>query len=326
MKKKQILFTGSLLTGMATMVLLVITQSTQAVSFQAGDVFAAVGNGKVQHWRTGTGHLDTYSDGQGGYTTGMAFDSTGNLYMTNFTVGNVSKFNNNGNYTGTWATNDSGSSNESILFDKSGNTYIGQAAGTKDIIKRAADGSFLASYDVATESRGSDWIDLAADQSTMYYTSEGRNIYRYDVSTGTQLSNFATLAGNGTAFALRLLSDGGLIVADSNDIKRLDSTGTVTQTYDVTGNNSWFSLNLDGDGTSFWSGNISTGKFFQFDIASGTMLNSFVTGTGTMYGVAVYGEITQGGDNTTDVPEPATLFLFGAGLLGFAFTKRKVKL
>ncbi|MDX1670055.1 MAG: hypothetical protein R3194_11600, partial [Limnobacter sp.] len=36
-------------------------------------------------------------------------------------------------------------------------------------------------FDVATDDRGSDWIDLAADQCTMYYTSEGTLVKRFDV-------------------------------------------------------------------------------------------------------------------------------------------------
>ncbi len=327
MKTKRGLFTGSLLAGLASMVLLALAGTAQAVPFQTGDVFAAVANGQVQHWRAGSGLLATYSDGQGGFTTGMAFDSTGNLYMTNFSNSNISKFDNNGNFLGTWASNDSFSSNESILFDASGNAYIGQASGTKDIIKRAADGTFIARYDVATESVGSDWIDLAADQKTMYYTSEGRRIMRYDVAADTQLADFATLSGSGNAFALRLLGDGGLLVADKSNIKRLDSTGAVTQTYDVTGQDSWFSLNLDPDNATFWSGDFGTGKLFQFNIASGALLNTFDTGTGSrrLFGVAVFGEITQGGGGGGGgtVPEPATLLLFGLGLLGLAFANAK---
>ncbi|WP_207061789.1 PEP-CTERM sorting domain-containing protein [Motiliproteus sp. SC1-56] len=323
------IFSKALLASLTALPLLLGTGAAQAVPFQFGDVFAATGSGSVQHWRPGTGLLSTYSDGQGGFTTGMAFDTAGDLYMTNFSASNVSRFNSSGALQGTWAANDPGAANESILFDASGNAYIGQADGTRDIIKRAADGSFIARYDVATEGRGSDWIDLAADQTTMYYTSEGRSILRYDVGTNTQLANFATLSGGGTAFALRLLSDGGLLVADSSDIKRLDSTGATIQTYDVAGHNGWFALNLDPDASSFWSGDFGTGQFHQFDIASGALLNSFNTGVGSsrLFGLAVFGEITQGGgtrdEPRVDVPEPATLFLFGLGLVGLSFRKRK---
>jgi len=35
-----------------------------------------------------------------------------------------------------------------------------------------------------------DWMDLAADQTTMFYTNEGDSIHRFNVQTGLQLSDF----------------------------------------------------------------------------------------------------------------------------------------
>ena len=60
------------------------------------------------------------------------------------------------------------------------------------------------------------------------------------------------------AFALRLLADGSVLVADSAAIYLLNSAGNVVKTYDDAGNNNWFALNLDANGTSFWSGDSGT--------------------------------------------------------------------
>jgi hypothetical protein len=139
-------------------------------------------------------------------------------------------------------------------------------------------------------------MDLAADQKTMLYTQEGRAIKRYDVSSNTALSDFAALPGAGEAFALRILGDGGVLLADGDNIKRLNSSGVVVQTYDATGEDSWFALNLDPDGTSFWSADFTTADVYKFDIASGNVLLHFNTGTGssTVYGLVVFGELVAG--------------------------------
>src|SRR5262249_9820156 len=130
---------------------------------------------------------------------------------------------------------------------------------------------------------GTDWIDLAADQKTLFYDFESPVIYRYDISTHTQLADFASPGG--TSFPLRLLppgdGSGGMLVAHLSDVIRLDGAGNIVQVYDVGGEDSWFSLNLDPNGTSFWSGDFSTANFYKFNIATGAVeLGPINTGTG----------------------------------------------
>jgi hypothetical protein len=294
----------------------------QGAVFTQGDVFAAVGNGRVNWYRANGTFVQQLNTGVGGFTTGMAFDAIGNLYVTNFSTSQVFRFDTNGTSLGVWATNDLGSANESIVFDALGNAYIGQADGTRDVIKRDATGAFLGRYNVATEARGSDWIDLAADQKTLFYTSEHFTIKRFDVSTNTQLPDFAVLTDR-PAFALRLLADGGLLVADSVNIKRLNAAGVVIQTYDVASptHNSWFALNLDPNGTSFWSGDFSTGQLHKFNINSGALEQTISTGSTSLFGVTVFGEVTAAAG---ELPEPATIAVWaGMGLISIATTIRR---
>src|SRR2546422_9344379 len=96
--------------GFLALSLLVFSTSAGASEWQRGDVFVAIGNGQYQVYRqTGIGELgpiytliETLTDGSGavsgengsggnGYSTGCGFDSTGHLYTTNFTNGNVYK-------------------------------------------------------------------------------------------------------------------------------------------------------------------------------------------------------------------------------------------
>lgn len=260
-------------------------------SFSAGDVFAGVANGQV-NWYHANGVLATTLDtGLGGFTTGMAFDGAGNLYVTNFSAGTVSKFDTSGNYLGIFGSGYSGSP-ESIVFDGAGNAYVGSVDGDDAIRKFDPAGNPLSQYYVATETRGSDWIDLAADQCTMYYTSEGVTVKRFNVCTNTQLSDFAS-GLYGPDYALRILADGSVLIADTVQIVRLDSSGQIIQTYSANGENCWFALNLDPDGTSFWSGDHCTGDIYRFDIGTGTILLGPLStcGSNCLYGLAIAREI-----------------------------------
>jgi hypothetical protein len=267
--------------------------------FQAGDVFAGVGYGVIRHYDKNGNFIENLAIPSGStYNTGMAFDSSGNLYATDFWGSKVAKFNNAGSFLSFFGSGYNYDP-ESIAIDASGRVYVGQADGTADILKFDSSGNLLASYNVATESRGSDWIDLASDQCTMYYTSEGKKIKRFNVCTNTQLSDFATGLPGSAAFALRILSNGGVLVADTNATLRLDATGNIVQTYPrPSGETSTlFALNLDPDGTSFWTGGYSSGKVYKFDVSTGNLLSTInTTSQGTISalgGIAVFGEITS---------------------------------
>ncbi len=251
--------------------------------FQSGDVFVAVASGQVQRRSAAGALLQTLNTGQGGFTTGMAFDATGNCYVTNFSASSVSKFDNNGVLLGTFGSGYS--TPESILFDAAGNAYVGNVG--NGIRKYDATGVFI-----ETSYAGRvDWIDLAADQCTMLRTTEGTTIERHNVCTNTALSTFASGLG-GEAFALRIRQNGEVLLANGPNVLRLDASGNILQTYTVSGENSWFALNLSPDGTSFWSANFNTANVYRIDIATGNVLSSFNTGTGasTVFGLAVYGE------------------------------------
>lgn len=280
-----------------------------AIPYQLGDVFVAVGDGKVQHRDAAGNLLETLDTLRGGFTTGMAFDSLGNLYVTNFGAGTVSRFNNSGGLIGTFGSGYSGAP-ESIVFDRNGNAYVGAVAGDNKIRKFDPLGNPLAQFSVVTERVGTDWVDLAADQCTIFYTSEGLNIKRFDACTNTQLSNFNSLPLPGSsAFALRILLDGGVLAANTSQIVRLNAAGNLVQTYDSAGENCWFALNLDPDGKSFWSADFCSAGVHKFDIQTGVELLNFNTGTGptTVFGVVVFGELSA----TRPVSLSATFGLSG---------------
>jgi hypothetical protein len=259
--------------------------------FVSGDVFVSVGNGLIQE-RTPSGALVRTLDtgkGAGALTAGLAFNPAGALYSADFFSPNVTPASDVSRFNpadGSLTSFGSGynADPESIVFDSSGNAYVGQADGTHNVLKFSPSGTLLATFAPAIEDRGTDWIDLASDGCTLYYTSEGTTVKTFNVCTNSQGPDFATgLPGPGEAFAIKLLPAGGALVADSDSIVRLDSSGTVVQQYG-TGesqppiNGKWFSLALDPSGTAFWAGDLFTGHVEKFRLSDGADLADFNTG------------------------------------------------
>ncbi len=146
-----------------------------------------------------------------------------------------------------------------------------------------------------TSRQGTDWIDLASDQRTMYYTSENSYIYRYDTQTGQQLPSLGgrRLGSPMQKFhTLRILppgdGSGGVIVAAEKEIFRINGNGDVVQTYIVEGDDDvqryynrangliqeWYALEVDPGGRTFWAAAHDTGRLYQIDLATGAVLRN----------------------------------------------------
>ena len=192
-------------------------------SFQRGDVFVSLGDGRVLRFSQTTGLLlQTLDTATGLFVTGSAFDRSNNFYATAFSANTIVKFDANGTRLGDFSNALNGHP-ESILFDPDGNALVGTVAtssGDNDVRKLNPNGDVIDNYDVPVERHGSDWIDLAADKCTLYYTSQGVRILRFDICTKTALPDFVSNLPNPIAYAVRLLPGGGLLVADSNEILR----------------------------------------------------------------------------------------------------------
>src|SRR3989344_9264919 len=187
------------------MLVAAVTTSQAATIWNVGDVFAGVAGGSYNVYDNSGVFKETITDGLGGFTTGCAFNNDlSKLYTTNFSNTKVVVYDDPSPHAisqtvDTGAINPGGQS-ESVVFAANGDFYVGHPDGDDDIQRYDSAGVYQQSYDVGTENRGSDWMDLAADQKTMFYTSEGRLVKRYDVSgAGAQLADFAVLPGSGTA-------------------------------------------------------------------------------------------------------------------------------
>jgi outer membrane protein assembly factor BamB len=176
------------------------------------------------------------------------------------------------------------------VFDAAGSAYVGQAGCRQTIVKLVPSDIWPTEYVVAPDHQGPFWIDLAHDACTIFYTSYGPNVKRFDACANAQLPDFnlAPLPGGATQ-DLRVLPDGGVLVSSGAVIARLNSSGTLIQTYQGPAESTlWAGLDLVDDGT-FWAANYYSSNVYKFDLATGTMLASFNTGTppNTVVGVRV---------------------------------------
>ena len=124
-----------------------------------------------------------------------------------------------------------------------------------------------------------------------------------------------------------------MLVANNLNIKRLNAQGVVIQTYDWTYSlpdphlceangakpyDEWFSINLDPDGTSFWSGDTCSGEIHKFNIETGEHLAAIDTfWPTTLFGVAIFEEPTEGtkeDDGEEKEPPPTTCECYVLGV------------
>ncbi len=300
-------------------------EAPKAVPFAVGDVFAGIGAGHISQYRPFTATIganlvaDLNTGSGSDEQTGMCFDTVGNLYSTNHYASTMSRFNNVGVLINpVWASGFQYFP-ESCVQDRNGNFYVGEVSpvGTSNAPNRLrkfdANGGQLAAYNADKDNRGIDWIDLASDNCTIYYTSESDIIMRFNVCTNTQINGNGLPPNNsppwvagldsvpglpGVCYALRIRQNGEIMVTCRYHVYRLDANGAILQSYPIPANEPsnvrMFAMNLDPDQLHFWTAVYENGDIYKFNIATGAIVNRFTApGIGSqhlMSGLAVYGE------------------------------------
>ena len=297
--------------------------------WELGDILAGVGNGNFTLFSNAGVFKETLAAGNSGETAGCGFDASLNAHLVNTTQGMIFKRRAAQNNPGahpllqTIATD---ANPQSLVFAANGDFYVGHLGGLirRYVVNPTTGGAQAQEeYTLAlVDSQDSFWLDIAADQKTIFYTSGGRNIRRVSV-TINPTTNAATFSddalfktlpppNNQAARALRLLPPGpgagndaiigGLLVADKSNVKRLDAAGNLVMEYDASGQDDWFALALDprdvdeaGADRAFWAGDKTTGNIWRFNVLSGVPSAAVSTGAaGSLRGLCLNGEPTTG--------------------------------
>jgi hypothetical protein len=281
---------GSTCLAFALTSFLFTSVSYASTGFQPGDLLVALTDGTVQV-RAADGTLQSILTGPiQGQAKGLAINADGDLLVShwqvngNLTVGNaVAKFHPDGSFAGAFGSgyfcDPSG-----IAIGSNGFVFVGQANCSGKIVKLDSSGNIVQSFAPIIEVGGARWIDLADDGCTMYYTSAGQLVHRFDVCVSAQLPDLSSVPlSGGAALGLRIMPDGGVIVAAQNDVERLNASGQVIAKYQAVAETGFVGIFVLDDGKSFWASSYVTGNVYRFDISTGQILMSFnngVAGTG----------------------------------------------
>ena len=247
-------------------------------------VLVAAGSGEagVRRLTSAGVYLDTFATGiSGGFNpnTGVCFAPDGKVLATRFgqDAAGARLFSRHGALLiGNFGAQPGlfFNSHESCVYDAAGNVYIGQAGFNAQqtdaqvpVLKFDRNGQLLDRFVVPTGTRGTDWIELSADQCTLYYTSEDTTVRRYNLCTRTALPPLITTLTPPFCYALRLRPNSELMVACQDAVHRVSPEGVNLQTYTrqsigETNAQGLFALNLDPDGTSFWTAGALSGMVY----------------------------------------------------------------
>jgi hypothetical protein len=268
-----------------------------------GDLYVGMDFGKVGHFTNQGILLETLDSTHTQTSTGMCFDASGNLFSTQQQSNAVSKFNASGTLLAANFGSGYNQGPESCVVMADGRILIGQAGGTHSVRKLDASGNLLATYSPAVGPEGTNWIDLGGDQCTLYYTSGGTLVRRFNVCTNSQMSDFAT-APSGPCHAHRVRPNGEVLLTCDAHIYRFGPAGNVIQTYDSAlqpAPGTLITLNLDPDNASFWTADAPS-QAYRVDITSGLLIYTFSIPS-SVGGLVVVGEPQQP-PNPSPVPPP----------------------
>ncbi len=279
------------------LVLMILT--TSLVLAATGDISTLAGDGNGA--TTGDGGVSTSA--QLNSPVGVGIDSSGNVYITEYSGNVVRKVDSSGNIstiagTGTagfsgdggLATSAQVSSPYDVMADGAGNIYIADSgnhtirkidnSGTISTIAGTGVGGFSGDGGLATSAQLNNPSGVGMDTSGNIYVADQNNqrIRKIDLS-----GNISTVAGNGTAgfsgdgglataaqlrnpYALKVNGTGEIFIADAdnNRVRKVDASGNIST---VAGNGT---TGLSGDGAAATSAQLYSPSGIELGAGGGS--------------------------------------------------------
>lgn len=253
---------------------------------QVGNLYVGICDGSLQNTQqdevdvySPTGQFVTAFHGptQNACLTGMAFDGADHFHIISARFQtqswNVLEFDNSGHLL---SNRGPFNSPVSITHDTQGNVYLGQGT----ILKIDPAGN-VSSFTVAG---GAQWIDMAPDQRTIYYSASNGDVKTFDIVSRTQGPDIAVDA---LARNVRVLPDNSILTQTLGAIRHWvpPCAGCLPYrqgfAYQVPANADSFAL--DPDGVSFWTINsfydsrtqLGKGNVYRMNIKTGDLMASF---------------------------------------------------
>jgi prepilin-type N-terminal cleavage/methylation domain-containing protein len=263
--------------------------ATKATSFTRGSNLALiVGTYLSQFGSSGTGN------GQFSFATGIAFDSSGNVYVLDTSgeslpPNRVQKFDSSGNYISQFSIPSANDDEDGLVIDPSGNFYVSDS-GNLLIKKFGSAGNYLSQFSVSNFCGGVSYPEqLAVDSSGNVYVADGYcQVQKFNAS-GTFLASFGSSTRGGgegepngeldNPTGVALDASGNVYVADSAYVTKFDSSGDFISRFGGVGSgNGQFeypkSITLDASGNIYVTDSGVNNRVQKFD-ASGNYLSQF---------------------------------------------------